>query len=142
MTQTATITVELHNLPTPMIDDRVISGWIERRLNDARNTFIRNVSRGGGGGRLYGKHRASAPGEYPATGTGRLVNSVHFQMNSPREGVLDSDLVYADYLTGGTQYMLPRRMLGDALSDVIRTRPEFDKLAGAARFVVHGLGAK
>jgi len=138
---TINISVDLEDLPIPTISDDAISTWIEARLNDARNLFIQRVSRGGGGGRTYRRgrgrvHRASAPGEYPATDTGRLVNSVAFEMHGPRSGSIFSDLEYAKYLaegTGGGERMAARRMLADALREVLESRPNTDPLARAAR---------
>lgn len=130
-----TIQLELEGMPTEaVIEDDVISAWIEARLNDGRNTFIQNVSRGGGSGHRYGNHTASAPGEYPATDTGRLVNSVDYQMHNPREGALVSDVKYAEYLTDGTQFMAPRKMLADALAEALAARPASDDLAKAVKF--------
>src|SRR5262245_5059366 len=131
MSATATFTLTLRNMPQPALDERLITHWIEARLNDARNHFIRNVSRGGGAGRQYGSHRASAPGEYPATDEGRLVNSIDYRMTGPRSGRLHSDLIYAGYLTTGTERMAPRKMLVDALNETLSERPENDVLARA-----------
>src|SRR5262245_16673354 len=109
------ISIEVEDIPEPAVDDEQISRWIEARLNRARNLFIQRVSRGGGTGRSYRRgrqsvHRASAPGEFPATDSGRLVNSVWYQMLGPREGMLYSDLEYAAYLTTGTRNMEARKM--------------------------------
>lgn len=130
-----TVSIDVGDMPQPTIDDDAISSWIEARLNDARNLFVQRVSRGGGGGRVYGRreHRASAPGEYPATDSGRLVNSVHYEMRGPREGALFSDVEYAAYLTEGTFKMAPRLMLADALEEVLNNRPRTDVLARVAR---------
>src|SRR5262249_41818865 len=102
------------------------------------NLFIQRVSRGGGSGREYRRgsrrrHRASAPGEYPATDTGRLVNSIAYQMHGPREGAIFSDLEYAGYLADGTSRMDPRKMLRDALQEVLDNDPNPGPLAGAVR---------
>lgn len=135
-TATVKMTIHMQPLPNPVIDDARIAQWIENRLNDARNTFIRNVSRGAGGGRMYGSHKASAPGEYPVTDTGRLVNSVDYQMTGPREGKLISDIVYAAYLTSGTFKMAPRKMLVEALEEALDARPHEEELARAVYYRV------
>lgn len=132
------VSFDLDDLPEPAVDDAAISAWIEARLNDARNLFIQRVSRGGGGGQTYRRghgryHRASAPGEYPATDSGRLVNSVNYQMHGSREGSLFSDVEYSRYLTEGTVHMAARRMLADTLTEVLENRPASDRLASAAR---------
>src|SRR5262249_29267012 len=132
------ISVQLDDLPTPAISDDEISTWIEARLNDARNLFIQRVSRGGGGGQVYRRgtrrqHRASAPGEYPATDSGQLAHSVAYEMHGPRDGSLFSDVSHARYLPEGTADMAARRMLADALTEVLENRPRGDVLASAAR---------
>src|SRR5262245_27888536 len=128
MAARVTMSMKITNPPHPHVDDTEVQRWIEERLNDARNHFIRSVSRGGGGGIKYGKHRASAPGEYPATDSGRLVNSVDYQMDNPRQGRLHSDVKYAAYLTDGTRYMAPRKMLIEAVTEVLDARPKEDQL--------------
>jgi len=131
------VDVIIPNMPNLKIDDDAIAAWIEGRLDDAHELFIRQMDRGGGTGRIYRRggrrHQASAPGEYPVTDGGRLVNSVHPELTGPREGTLWSDLKYADYLTTGTRYMDARRMLADAINEVMADRPETDLLAKAAR---------
>lgn len=118
------VTKEAVDELTVKIDDDVIEAWIDERLNDARNTFIGHM---GGGG-------PSSPGDYPKTDTGRLANSVDYQMTDARSGVLYSDIEYAGYLTDGTKHMAPRLMLGDALDEVMGARPNTDELAKAVKF--------
>ena len=134
MVATVSLKVKLDDLPHAVVSDDHVERWITNRLNDARNHFIRKVSRG--------SNRRSLPGEYPATDGGRLVNSVSdpnaIVMVSKREGSLRSDLEYAEYLTTGTKKMAPRKMLGDALDEVIKARPETDELAKAARWEKEG----
>jgi len=133
-TVTTTITVKVSGKITAKIDDAIIAEWIDDRLNDGRNVFVTSASRGGGGGRVYGKHRASAPGEYPATDSGRLANSVDSEMTGPRSGALFSAVEYAGFLTSGTSKMAPRKMLADALHEALSQRPASDELAKAATF--------
>ena len=136
MVATVSMKVHIDDLPNAVIDDDLVTVWITQRLNDARNHFIRNVSRG--------SNRRSLPGEFPATDSGRLVGSVSdpgaIEMLTPRMGSLRSDLEYAEYLTTGTRKMAPRKMLGDALDAVIRARPEVDHLAKAAKWEKAGDG--
>lgn len=130
----ASITFDESGFPSGVaakINDAAIAEWIEERLNDARNLFVRQMGRGGGGGRTYGRHRASAPGEYPATDTGRLANATDYRMTGPREGVLGSDIEYATYLAFGTRKMAPRKMYVDALEEVMATRAGVDALVQA-----------
>lgn len=110
-------------LPAAEIDDDIIAEWIEDRLNDGRNEFIKAMGRAGNG--------PSKPGEYPKTDGGRLANSADYQMNGSRSGVLGSDVEYALYLTTGTKFMGPRKMFVEALDDALKRRPETDRLAKA-----------
>jgi len=131
------VEVRVLDLPNLEIDDTAIAAWIEGRLDEAQALFVRQMSRGRGGGRVYRRgrrlHYASAPGEYPVTDYGGLAPSVHPEMTGPREGRLSSDVYYARYLTTGTERMEPRRMLADALNETLAQRPESDQLAKAAR---------
>ena len=136
----ASITVRVPTLPTPQISDDEIARWIEGRLNNARNRFVQHVMTGSHGGRRYIKgvrgniiHVASAPGEYPATDTGQLVNSVRYDMIDRHSGELTSDVRHARFLTEGTSHMAPRKMLGDVLREELEARPATDELARAAR---------
>ena len=125
------VNVQLPSLSAE-IDEEVIAGWIEDRLNDGRNTFIMHMS-DGGSGIDYGGHVASAPGEYPQTWGGRLASSVDTEMHGTRSGSLFSDVEYSGYLTTGTKKMAPRQMFAEALQEVIDARPEADALRGAVK---------
>lgn len=83
----------------------------------------RAIAAGGKSGRVYKRrgvsHRASAPGEAPATDTGRLVNSV---IAYPAAAELESTVVagrgtvqYAAMLEFGTRNMAARPFLFPAL---------------------------
>lgn len=102
-------------------DDEAIRVWIRDRLNDARNTFIMNMSRG---------PRPSLPGAYPRSDTGRLANSVDFAVGD-LEGRLYTNVEYAAFLARGTVHMEPRRMLADAFDEVLDGRMHYDDLARA-----------
>lgn len=75
-----------------------------------------------GTGKVYGKHRASAPGQPPAPDTGRLRNSVQADQNVRRDG---NDLVgrivandtKAAALEKGTERMAARPFLSLLKSD-------------------------
>jgi hypothetical protein len=76
------------------------------------------IARGPKTGRQYGKHQASAPGEAPATNTGRLIQSILWQLG--HQGIsaeVGSPLDYASYLETGTKRMAARPWL----------RPAYDK---------------
>jgi hypothetical protein len=71
----------------------------------------RRIQRGAKTGRVYRRgnvtHRASSPGEAPATDTGTLVSSVYFETGK-LSATLGSRLAYAYWLEFGTQRMAAR----------------------------------
>lgn len=74
---------------------------------------VQDAIRQGGTGRVYEKysprrtHQASAPGQPPASDTGRLLNSIYFDLK-PMTATVGSKLAYAYYLEFGTRRMAPR----------------------------------
>lgn len=79
-------------------------------------------------------HRASAPGEAPATDTGRLVGSIRFIVR-PSESRAEvgvfatSGIDYAEFLEFGTRKIAPRPYLGPAAVEV---EPQFARLVDRA----------
>jgi HK97 gp10 family phage protein len=71
-------------------------------------------------GKMYGGHRASAPGETPAVDTGVLVNSINTQLvsSSDTEAIAEvgTGVEYAEFLEFGTSKMEARPFM----------RPAFD----------------
>ena len=73
----------------------------------------RNIG-GQGGGRLYGSHRASVPGAFPARWTGRLGDSVHWWVSGlgrTLHGFIGSNEKHGPWLEYGTARMAPRPWL-------------------------------
>lgn len=74
----------------------------------------KRIQRGPASGRTYQKytprrqHTASAPGEAPATDTGRLANSITFKQEGQFTVSVFSLLSYAQYLEFGTFKIAPR----------------------------------
>lgn len=72
----------------------------------------KRIQRGPKTGRTYLRgtvsHRASAPGEAPATDTGALVSSVTFRRVDTMTAEVESRLPYAAFLEFGTVNMDPR----------------------------------
>lgn len=91
------------------VDDAVNATGLELRGN-----IVRAYQRGPASGRVYHKynprrtHQASAPGEAPATDTGRLVSSVNFRREGRLSASVGSDLAYAAMLEFGTRTIDPR----------------------------------
>lgn len=82
-----------------------------------RNDAIRGIQRGKKTGKKYKRrgieHRASAPGEYPASDTGGLAGSIRINRGF-LEADVGSDKIYAKYLepdSGNEGHMQPRPFL-------------------------------
>lgn len=104
----------------------VVDLWAQR----TRNVSIRGILKGPKTGRTYlrGKnrniaHRASAPGEYPATDTGYLASHIFAQSGSGFSEV-GTTARYGPWLEFGTARMAARPWLGRALEE---TREEVRK---------------
>lgn len=74
-------------------------------------------------GRIYRRrgveHQASAPGEPPASDTGRLVGSIRMDFTRIEEltGVVNARAGYAAHLEYGTSRMAPRPFMRPALAN-------------------------
>jgi HK97 gp10 family phage protein len=83
--------------------------------NEALDLILREPKTG----RQYGRHTASAPGEAPASDTGRLVQSIRVE----HKGLQGSVIVGADYglfLERGTSRMSPRPFMTRAAKNSIK----------------------
>ena len=94
----------------------------------------KSIAGGGKSGKVYhrGKvsHTASAPGEAPATDTGRLVNSIHTDRSSDGNTVTVSvDAKYGAPLEFGSVHMAARPFLLPALR---KATPDIEKSVGMA----------
>lgn len=83
---------------------------------ELRGDIVKRIQRGPASGRVYKRggvlHQASAPGEAPASDTGRLANSVYLDDEAFLGGravvTVGSVLAYAKHLEYGTRKMAPR----------------------------------
>lgn len=67
-------------------------------------------------GALYGTHRASAPGEPPASDTGRLVASIRWEFTGSKLSIrVIAGTEYAAYLEFSTKFMAARPFLRRAI---------------------------
>ena len=82
-----------------------------------RGEAVKSIQQGNKTGRIYKRynptreHRASAPGEAPASDTGNLVSQIF--VKNKEEGVVQvsSEAMYSKFLEFGTEKMLPRPFL-------------------------------
>jgi HK97 gp10 family phage protein len=109
--------------------DRKIADIVRGTAQNVRSHAIKAVQRGRKSGEVYEKyqpkrtHRASAPGQAPATDTGALVRSIQADIRG-RSAEVAANVDYAVYLEFGTQDMEPRPFLFPALE---KERPAWDR---------------
>lgn len=96
----------------------------------------KKIQRGPKTGIVYNKvkpnriHRASAPGQPPATDTGRLVSSIYYRRGK-LSATVGSSLAYAYWLEFGTRRIKPRPAWVPAVQE---NRPKFnDRVREAIR---------
>jgi hypothetical protein len=98
--------------------DDVVREVITDLVTDTHAIAVAGIQ-SGGGGRVYQKsnptrtHRASAPGDYPATDTGRLVSSVRMILPTASSvaGEVGTSVKYGAWLEFGTSRMAARPWL-------------------------------
>lgn len=100
---------------------KVTTDWLRRVQRNATRIFRNGMLRGPHTGRIYARrggrrHQASAPGEFPAKDTGRLVASLKGRSN-PREATVGTNMHYAKYLREGTRMMARRKMSDNAMQE-------------------------
>lgn len=116
---------------TVQFNDRDLEARVLRGLRQGivaateavRNEAIRRVLEPPKTGRIYRRrgieHQASAPGESPASDTGRLVNSIRTRYaDDYLVGIVSASTAYAAFLEFGTSRMEPRPYMRPALAAV------------------------
>jgi phage gpG-like protein len=75
---------------------------------ELRGDIVKRIQGGPASGAVYTRggvsHQASAPGEAPASDTGRLAGSITFDKTGPMSATVGSDLVYAAALEFGFDF--------------------------------------
>ena len=100
--------------------DKELSDAVRMTAQGIRNNAIKSIARGTKSGDVYDKtnprrtHRASAPGEAPASDTGRLVGSIRADI-AGKEANVSANTAYAEPLEFGTRNMEPRPFMVPAL---------------------------
>jgi HK97 gp10 family phage protein len=88
-----------------------------------RNEALRLIMQTSKTGRFYRTrgvvHQASAPGEAPASDTGRLVQSITTAYDNKKlAGTVSANTAYAEYLEFGTAKMAERPFMRPALANM------------------------
>lgn len=115
--------------------DQAVTDAVNATGLELRGDVVKRIQRGPKTGRVYKKssptrtHKASAPGQAPATDTGRLVSSVIFEVEGPATVTVGSRLAYAHYLEFGTRNIAPRPAWTPA---AMEAQPKFIKRLEAA----------
>lgn len=123
-----------------MSDDieREVSQIVAATAMEIQRDAKRRIQRGPKTGIVYQKynprrtHTASSPGQAPATDTGRLVNSIVFDVADKLSAVVSSKLRYARDLEFGTRRIAPRPFLTPSVEAM---RPKF---IGRLKRVIEG----
>jgi len=101
--------------------ERATMRGVVRVTEAVRNEAIALILNTQKTGRIYTRrgvtHQASAPGEPPASNTGRLVNSIQTVYDTKNlTGTVGTSVEYGGYLEFGTQTIEPRPFLRPALA--------------------------
>ena len=108
--------------------DREIAQIVNGTAQNIRTHAIKSIQRGTKSGIVYEKtspkrtHKASAPGEAPATDTGLLANSIQADIEG-RQATVFTNTEYAPWLEFGTQDMEPRPFMFPAME---KERPKWE----------------
>ena len=95
-----------------------------------RSEAVKSIMQGPKTGGIYEKynprrtHRASAPGQAPASDTGNLVSQIQVKSTNPDEVTVESGANYSKFLEFGTSKILPRPFLFPATE---RSRPKIQQ---------------
>lgn len=111
--------------------------WLAETANKARNILNIGMRDGPQTGRVYVRgnirHRASAPGQWPAVDTGQLRIRTKIRV-SQTDAELGSNLSYAKWLQNGTRRMKPRKLFSEAMEMAVQET--IDLLPNALKIVV------
>lgn len=97
--------------------EEVVEDTITDLVLDTHQKAVDGIQRGPKTGRVYRRgnvtHQASAPGEYPASDTGRLASNVRFELpqGGNMVGRVGTNIQYGAHLEFGTSRMAARPWL-------------------------------
>jgi HK97 gp10 family phage protein len=93
------------------LDKKFLKKALRQAANQVQKAAIQLINSTAGAGRMYGSHRASAPGQAPATDTGNLAKNFKIKMKNMTATVSD-DAWYALSLEAGSKGGGGRKRLG------------------------------
>jgi HK97 gp10 family phage protein len=102
---------------------RKVEAVVTKTTIDVHRSAVQRIQRGPKTGNVYTKydpnreHQASAPGEAPATDTGRLASSVSWNVDRERGGFVYTNVDYGRILEFGTTNIGPRPWLFPSLEE-------------------------
>lgn len=99
------------------LDKRAIRKYVNTIAKESKNRFIEGMH-SEKSGRWYDGIRASAPGEYPAIRTGRLLNSIGTETTG-NSVELGTNTEYSTDLAYGAYRLEPRLMSKSAMTSTI-----------------------
>lgn len=94
--------------------EAVMTETITRIVMDTRTNAVQGIQRGPATGAVRRNgSRASAPGQFPMSDTGRLANSIDFNLPTAGRltGEVGTNVIYGRYLEFGTSRMAARPWL-------------------------------
>jgi HK97 gp10 family phage protein len=122
--------------------DRELENIVRGTAQNIRGHAIKSILRGQKSGTEYQKyspkrkHRASAPGQAPATDTGRLAGSIAANIDGKKAEIV-ANAEYAAWLEFGTQEIKPRPFMFPAME---LERPKWNKrLEGVVEKAAKGI---
>jgi hypothetical protein len=106
---------------------------VEATALEVRGDIVKRYQRGPKTGKQYTRgnvtHQASAPGEAPATDTGRLASATEYSMTGKLSAEVSNSVLYGPMLEFGTQSIEPRPAWRPAVADAT---PKFNRRMEAA----------
>jgi len=117
-------TIKIQGLEPTLKNLRLLQNGLDKELTSVlrgggqliRGEAIRSIQSGPKSGRTYEKynprrtHKASAPGQAPASDTGNLVSQI-MSVADGKDTLVESRAEYSKFLEFGTSKMLPRPFL-------------------------------
>ena len=117
-------TIKIKGLEPTLKNLRLLQNGLDKELTNVlrgggqliRGEAIRSIQSGPKSGRTYEKynprrtHKASAPGQAPASDTGNLVSQI-MSVADGKDTLVESRAEYSKFLEFGTSKMLPRPFL-------------------------------